>query len=131
MARVTVVNDSEEFLGVMRDVLEALGHEGTTLRGETVTVEEIAETSPDALVVDLILSDAQALMDGWAVVVGARTHPKLSSVPIIVCSGDVVVLRERAAEIAALADVHPLEKPFGVTDIESLLAGLLRRQPAK
>jgi CheY-like chemotaxis protein len=127
MARVTVVNDSEEFLGVMHDILEALGHDGTTLKGETATVEEIADTAPDALVVDLILADSKVLMDGWAIVLGARMHPKLAEVPIVICSGDVAFLRERADEIAALADVHPLAKPFGVTDLESLLDGLLSR----
>lgn len=112
----------------MHDVLDALQHDGTTLRGEDVTIDAIAETDPDVLVVDLRLGNAEVLTDGWAVVVGARAHPQLRHVPIVVCSADVVFLRERAAEIAALADVHPLEKPFSVADLQELLDQLLSRQ---
>jgi CheY-like chemotaxis protein len=127
IARITVVNDSEEFLGLMREVLDALGHTPTVLDGSKVTVEEIAGTHPHILVIDLHLGSPEVLDDGWALVVGSRAHPELADVPIVVCSGNVIYLRERAAEIAALADVHPLEKPFGLVDVEDLLRRLLER----
>ena len=113
----------------MQDVLDALDHDGTTLRAEDVTIDAIADTRPDLLIVDLRLGDASVLTDGWAVVVGSRAHAQLRDVPIVVCSADVVFLRERAAEIAALADVHPLSKPFSVTDLQELIDRLLSREP--
>ena len=127
MARVTVINDNPEFLGLMGDLLEIGGHDATTLRGEDVTIEAIAETEPQIVIVDLRLDNAKLLGDGWAVVVGCRAHQALSNVPIVLCSADPVYLRERADEIAALADVHPLSKPFSIDDVESLLNGLLAR----
>lgn len=111
----------------MGDVLDALQHDGTTLRGEDVTIDAIAETEPDLVIVDLVLGNASVLTDGWAVVVGSRAHPSLRNVPIVVCSADVVFLRDRAAEIAALADVHPLAKPFSVADLQELIDRLLGR----
>jgi CheY-like chemotaxis protein len=126
MARVTVINDQPDYLGVMRDVLEALNHEGTPLRGETVSIEEIADTRPDLLIVDLRM-DSGVLNDGWGVIVGARADPRLADVPIIISTADHEFLRNRAAEISALADLHPLPKPFGMQDVEELITRLLER----
>ena len=131
MARITVVNDSEEFLAVMRDVFDTLGHTPTVLNGAQTSVDEVASSRPDLLVVDLRLGSAAVLDDGWALIVGARAHPDLADVPIIVCSGDVRFLRERAAEIAALADVHALQKPFGVSEVEELVTHLLDRRETR
>jgi CheY-like chemotaxis protein len=131
MARITVVNDSEEFLAVMQDVFDTLGHTPTVLNAEQVSVDAVASSRPDLLVVDLRLGSASVLDDGWALVVGARAHPDLAEVPVIVCSGDVLFLRERAEEIAALADVHALEKPFGVSEVEELVRKLLDRRETR
>ena len=38
-------------------------------------------------------------------------------------------MRERADEIAALADVHSLAKPFRLAEVEDLVKRLLERQP--
>ena len=126
MARVTVINNSDEFLGMMADLLAATGHECTPLHGADHTVDDIAATQPDVMIVDLRLSPS-VLTDGWAVVVGARSHAALSDVPIILATGDHEFLRERAQEIAAMADVHPLPKPFSIADVEELLGRLLDR----
>ena len=131
MARITTVNDNEEFLAVMRDVFDHLGHTPTVLQADDVTVEQVAASRPDLLVVDLRLGSAAILDDGWALILAARAHPELANVPIIVCSGDVHFLRQRAEEIAALADVHALEKPFGVSDVEELVQRLLERREAR
>ena len=131
MARITVVNDSEEFLAVMRDVFDTLGHMPTVLNAAQATVDEVASTRPHLLVVDLRLGSASILDDGWALIVGVRAHPDLADVPIIVCSGDVLFLRERSEEIAALADVHALEKPFGVSEVEELVRNLLDRRETR
>ena len=131
MARITVVNDSEEFLAVMRDVFDTLGHAPTVLQSAKVTVEQVASSQPDLLVLDLRLGSASMLDDGWALIVGARAHPDLADVPIIICSGDVLFLRERAVEIAAMADVHSLEKPFGVSEVEELVRHLLDRRETR
>jgi DNA-binding response OmpR family regulator len=126
MARVTVINNSDEFLGMMADLLEATGHDCMPLRGAEYTIDAIADTAPDAMIVDLRLTPS-VLTDGWAVVVGARSHPRLRSVPIILATGDHQFLKERAQEIAAMADVHPLPKPFSITDVEEMLDRLLSR----
>ena len=127
MARVTVINDRPEYLGVMREVLAELGHEAIAIPGEAVTLDQIAETQPDLLLVDLRM-ETGVLNDGWGIIVGSRAHPGLKDVPVIASSGDVTILRNRATEISALADVHPLEKPFSIEDVGELLDRLLERR---
>lgn len=130
MARVTIINDRPDYLGAMTDVLEALHHEATALEGTTVTIDQIAETTPELLIIDLRMH-SEVLNDGWGVIVGSRSDPRLAEVPIIISTADHEYLRNRADEISALSDVHPLEKPFGMDDVEELISRLLeRRDPA-
>lgn len=126
MARVTIINDRPDYLGVMTDVLESLRHEATALEGATVTVDRIAETAPELLIIDLRM-DSGVLNDGWGVVVGARADDRLKDVPIIISTADHEFLRSRAEEISVLADVHPLPKPFGIEDVEELIVRLMER----
>jgi CheY-like chemotaxis protein len=126
MARVTVVNDQPEYLGIMREVLSELRHEATALEGATVTIDQIADTRPDLLIVDLRMHN-EVLNDGWGLIVAARAHPLLKDVPVVISTADHEFLRGRADEIATLADVHPLPKPFGMVDVEELIDRLLER----
>lgn len=126
MARVTIINDQPEYLGVMREVLAELGHDAVALEGATVTIDQIAETRPDLLIVDLRM-DNEVLNDGWGLIVAARAHKVLANVPIVISTADHDFLRRRADEIGTLADVHPLPKPFAMRDIEELLDRLLER----
>ena len=112
----------------MSEVIREAGHQCTALKGETVTLDDIAASYPELLIIDLRL-ETGVLNDGWGVVVGARAHPQLAEVPIIICSGDLQFMRERADEISAIADVHTLAKPFRLAEVEDLVKRLLERQP--
>jgi DNA-binding response OmpR family regulator len=46
-------------------------------------------------------------------------------VPIILCSADVLALREREDELAAIAGVHVLTKPFSLHELEAAMNRLL------
>ena len=58
-----------------------------------------------------------------------RAHEPLREVPVVLCSADIVELRARADEMAAIADVHVLEKPFRIEEAEELVRRLLEREP--
>jgi CheY-like chemotaxis protein len=126
VARVTVINDDPDFLDVMGDVLEALGHEARVMAAQPATLDDIASTRPDLLIVDLRL-ESSVLNDGWGVVVGSRAHDELRGVPVVLCTADAEFVRTRGHEISALTDVHPLPKPFGVDALEELIGRLLER----
>lgn len=125
--RITVVNDSADFLDLMKELLSDAGYEVATFRGAEVSIDRIAMSAPDLLVIDLRLGGPDPT--GWDVALMARVHEDLHDVPIVTCSADAHELRRRQGEMAAQADVHLLAKPFGLADAEELVGRLLGRQP--
>lgn len=124
MARITVVNDNPDFLDLMRAILDDLGGvEPTVLDGDQCSVEDIAATEPQILILDLRM--AEGTLKGWDLAVLARAHDTLRHVPLIVCSGDVQTIREREAEFLRIGNIHILEKPFDLADVEALLQSAL------
>ena len=95
--------------------------------GDTATIEAIATTDPDLLVIDLRLG--REAPSGWDILLMARAHGALREVPIILCSADIVELRSRKEEMSSIADVHILEKPFRIEQAEELVRRLLEREP--
>jgi CheY-like chemotaxis protein len=119
--RISVVNDNPEFLELMSVILdEEAGYDVTLFDGEETSIEEIAASDPDLLIVDLVMGGAS----GWEIVALSRADDRLSDRPILVCSADIASLREKADELRRIGDVHVLEKPFGVDEITDLVARL-------
>lgn len=125
--RITVVNDSPDFLELMSAILdEDAGYDVALFDGEATSIDEIAASDPDLLIVDLVIGAAS----GWEIVALSRADERLSDCPIIVCSADVSSLREKADELATIGDVHILEKPFTLDEITDTVAGLVGRANA-
>ncbi len=125
--RISVVNDNPEFLDLMAAILaEDAGYEVILFNGDTTTIDEIAASDPQLLIVDLLLGGAS----GWEIVTLARADPRLASVPVLICSADVTALNDRAEELERVSDVHVLRKPFGVDELTDSVAELVDRKPA-
>jgi len=125
--RISVVNDNPEFLELMSAILaDDAGYDVSLFDGERTTIDEIAAVRPDLLIVDLLLGGAS----GWEIVALARADARTADVPILVCSADVIALRDRAEELERVGNVHILRKPFGVDELTDTVAGLLDREPA-
>jgi CheY-like chemotaxis protein len=125
MARVTVINDSSQFLDLMRDLLADLGHEMVGLEAVKISIDEIVASRPELLVVDLRLEDQRQEVSGWELVILARSHRQLLGVPIILCTADVWELKKRADDLEQIADVHVRTKPFTLEDMSDLVTRLL------
>ncbi len=120
--RISVVNDNPDFLALMADILdEDAGYEVTLFNNDDVSVEDIAAAQPGLVVIDLLLGG----VSGWDLVTLVRAHERMADVPIIVCSADVAELRDRAAELARVGDVHILAKPFSIDEITGLVQRLV------
>jgi len=120
--RISVINDNPDFLDLMSAILdEDAGYEVTLVKGEQATIAEIADSRPDLLIVDLLLGGAS----GWEIVALSRAHPLLADVPIIICSADVIALRDREDEMKQIADLHVLAKPFGIDEMTRLVERLI------
>jgi DNA-binding response OmpR family regulator len=129
MARVTVINDSSDFLDLMHDLVTDLGHEMTGFEAVKASIEEVVDSKPDLLIVDLRLQDTPQMISGWELLVLARSHRQLLNVPVILCSADVWELKKRAEDLEQIADVHVRSKPFAMEEMSDLITRLLRDGP--
>ena len=125
MARVTVINDSEAFLALMREILLEAGHQMTGFQAVATSIEEVVDSRPQLLIIDLRLEDQRQEMSGWELIILARTHRQLMSVPIILCTADVWELEKRASDLEQIAGVYVRTKPFNVEEMIELVQRLL------
>lgn len=118
MARVTVVNDNPDFLEVVGAVLEADQYQATLIDGDIDgALERIRASQPDVLMIDLRLgSDG---LHGWNVAQQVRRDTQLCGTPILLCSADMIALREVEDQLDDKFAVMTLTKPFS---IDALLA---------
>jgi len=122
--RISVINDNAEFLELMSAILDDdAGYDVTVFSGESTSIAEIAAADPDLIIVDLLLGGAS----GWEIVALARADTRLAPVPIVICSADVIALRDREAELETIGNVHVLAKPFGIDEVTSLAERLIGR----
>ena len=126
--RISVVNDNPDFLELMSDILDDdAGYKVTLFNGETTTIDELVASAPDLIIVDLLLGGAS----GWEIVTLSRADERLAQTPIVVCSADVTALRDREGELAQIASLHVLAKPFGIDEVTGLVERLIGKgQPA-
>lgn len=122
--RITVINDNPDFLELMAAILdEDAGYDVTVFSGDSTTIADIAAADPALIIVDLLLGGAS----GWEIVTLARADERLARVPIVICSADVIALRDRAAELEHIGNVYVLAKPFGIDEVTSLAERLIGR----
>ena len=125
--RISVLNDNADFLELMHAILdEDAGYEVSVSSGEDTSIEQLAESDPDLIIIDLLLGGAS----GWEIVTLARADQRLAGVPIIVCSADVNGLRTRAAELERIGNVHLMAKPFGIEEMTSLVEDVIGQPEA-
>jgi CheY-like chemotaxis protein len=125
--RITVLNDNPEFLELMSAILDDdAGYDVVTFSEATTSVDDLVESRPDLVIVDLLLAGAS----GWEIVALSRADERLTDVPIIVCSADVASLRERAGELERVGNVHVLSKPFGIDELTEIVERLIGRAVA-
>lgn len=121
-ARISVVNDTESFLSLIREALRDR-YDVATFNGEGLTTERLVESRPELIMVDLVMRGRE--LSGWDVIQLCRADERLSTVPIIVCSADSEQLRERAADMATIPSLTVLEKPFGLDELDAAVEGAL------
>jgi len=131
MARVTVINDSSDFLGLMEEVITELGHTMTGMEAIGVSIEDVVHSRPDLLMVDLRLENTPQEVSGWEMIVLAKAHRDLLNVPVILATADVWEIKKRARDLEQIAGVHVRLKPFDMDEMCDLIQRLLADAQAR
>ena len=121
--RITVVNDSPEFLEVVRDILVDEHYATTCIDGDDPdALDRVLESRPDLLIVDFRLGTGD---HGWEIAQQVRREPSLEGLPVIVCSADLVALQALAGDLAETKWVRTLPKPFHIDELTAMIDGML------
>jgi CheY-like chemotaxis protein len=124
VSRITVVNDSPEFLELVKDVLEDERYQTTTIDLDTPdTLERITASQPDLLIIDLRVG--RSGHEGWIVARQIREQPGLDRLPILICSGDIQALAEIESVVADTPLAETLTKPFHIDQLTDAVERLL------
>ena len=129
--RITVLDDDLPSLQLMRDVLEGEGYAVTPVDRVSATLDELHASSPDLIIVDLLLSPASSGLSGWDVVRLAKADRDLRLVPILLVSADLPRLRSLIPETVGLHNVMLLGKPFGLDSLTLMARLALEADPAE
>lgn len=124
MARVTVVNDNPEFLALVQDILQDDRYEATTIDGDRPdALDAVRESGPDLLMIDLRMgSDG---LHGWNIAQQVRAEPAFDGLPVLICSADVLALKELEGDLERSLHVGTLTKPFSIDELTESIDQLL------
>ena len=115
--RIAVIDDEPSFLDLLQEVLSDDGYEAHRFLGGAADYPRVRDLAPDAIILDIRMEDPRT---GWDMLERMRRDAVLTATPVIVCSGDLPALRERAADLERL-DAAILAKPFDLDDLLALL----------
>jgi CheY-like chemotaxis protein len=127
--RVSVIDDSAEFLQLIGDFLADAGCRVEAFQGDDVDLSTLAATRPDLVILDLRLKPGGQQLTGWEFLVLIRSHAELLHVPVVICSADLSELQRRQAELAGMARTFVMPKPFELAQLEALMRGILDGRP--
>jgi len=125
--RVTVVNDTPEFLALLEEFLSEEGYDVTIIPKHQGAFDQIKASLPEVVICDLIFDNMPA---GWAVLDMLYLDPATRSIPVILCSAATRQVQEAAASFAGKGIVW-LEKPFALESLLELLDGIDTNPHAK
>ena len=115
MSKISVINADTAFLRLMLEFLTDAGYEVMLHEQDGAIHGQLREESADLIVLDVSIEQPDS---GWTLLELLRLDPATATIPIIVCSADVLQLRSKEQ---LLKELHCaiLEKPF---DLETLLS---------
>jgi CheY-like chemotaxis protein len=121
--RVTVVNDSPEFLQLMQDLLQDASYPATLIDGDRENAFELIKASqPEILIVDLRLGSEG--LRGLELLKLVRQDAELKRVPTVICTADSWSVDGVREGIEAMEQVAVLTKPFAIADLYGVLREL-------
>lgn len=119
--RIVVINDDETFLELMRELLEEEGYKVLLAHESDGGHTLVRKERPALVILDLRLEHPDA---GWMILQALTLDPHTAMIPVIVCSADVRLLREKEQWLLQRGCMVQ-EKPFALNDILDKIAAAL------
>lgn len=120
--RVLVMEDDPSVRGLLQTLLAAEGYDVATASDGLAGLVSASARPPALVLLDLVMPD----LGGLRVLEELQNDPQLSSVPVIVVTGQIDAVPQLRAR---LGDDSVFVKPFGVTELLSRVADLTRKTP--
>ncbi len=124
--RIAVIDDETVFLELLDELLSEEGYEPHLFPDGAASYPRVRDLAPDAIILDLRMESPTA---GWQLLERMWQDSVLHATPVIVCSGDLPLLREHAADLRAHGCAH-LAKPFDLGDLLALVEQMCGAAPA-
>lgn len=124
--RVTVIDDDRDVLELFHVLLVELGYEVLAYPDAMPGIDQLIDSKPDLIIVDLGLPPEREQLTGSQVIHSARSSTALRDVPIIVCSAAVDRLHEMWPDLMERGDIQQLQKPFDLLTFERVVETALQ-----
>jgi CheY-like chemotaxis protein len=118
---VLAINESEDVLQLFHDLLEGEGYRVSTQTYIHKDLDAISQQAPDVIILDYMWAQDDS---GWSLLQMLRMSPTTRRIPIVLCTGAVVRVRELDAHLASM-DVRVVFKPFDIVDLLAALRDAL------
>ncbi len=121
---VLVADDDADLRRVVSRELERLGHRTIEAEDGRQAIERVFEHP-----VDLILLDVRMpRMDGMVTLEALRASPPTRNIPVILMTGDELMLQSRVADRDEDSDTEMLSKAMSPRDLASMIHRALQAQ---
>ncbi len=117
MARILVVNDTQEILELFRLLLEEEGYEVVLAGFPFQQISDIERINPDLIILDFVFGDQKT---GWQMLQMLKMKRSTATIPVIACTAALDLVREQEGYLVSQG-VHVVFKPF---DIDQLLTSV-------
>jgi CheY-like chemotaxis protein len=122
---IVVVDDDTAVVRLVTDFLEAYDYRTISCVDSADAVSLVESTQPDLVLLDIQMQQWNA---GLQVLAALRQIPATSTLPVIICSANLPLLRQQEQHIRALgADI--LEKPYMLDSVLAKADAALGRPP--
>ncbi|HST05609.1 MAG TPA: response regulator, partial [Chloroflexia bacterium] len=124
-ARIFVADDDKDLSELIRTLLEDDGYSVTMLKAVSNAYEEIVESLPDLLILDITLEHPDI---GWLVLNKVKLDPATAGIPVIICSAAISAIRANQDRLKSLGCLV-VEKPFNIDELLAVTARALHEGP--
>ncbi len=131
MARILVINDTQELLEMFRLLLEQEGYEVILSGMPILKVGEVEAIQPDLIILDIVFGDRKT---GWQMLQMLKMQRSTARIPIVVCTAALHEVQEQEGYLIS-QNVRVIYKPFDIdallTLIEQALGSSERQSPER